>query len=310
MKRLVLFIITITIFLVLLSMIDLQDAAAAAAKANLWLLAFAAFISLIFPVLCAWRWYVLCRLLNTPLGFWESVKIIMAAWPLGAVTPAKSGDLIKVIYLQNRFPISLTGGIVLAERVVDVFVLGIFALVFGWWMNVEAGIYTGILVIMGILCFFLTVYSPWIDLIPAAFRDKARNVAMASRLMSSHPIALLWILLITGINWFLSVYQTWICYLALNTEVPFLLVAAAIPVAIFVGLLPITPAGMGTREAAIMMLFADYASNEVNLSVGILYSIYGYWFLSLLGIPFMRSALSGSFEHISRQKLVNKIYNK
>ena len=44
---------------------------------------------------------------------------------------------------------------------------------------------------------------------------------------------------------------------------------------------------MGTRDLAFINLFAEYAKEVDLLSVGILFSTFRYWFLSLLGIPFM-----------------------
>jgi len=74
--------------------------------------------------------------------------------------------------------------------------------------------------------------------------------------------------------------------------VPFSLVVTAFPPAIFVGLLPMTIAGMGLREGAMLLLFAPSAAPSQILAVGLLYSLLTYWFLALAGLPFMTSALS------------------
>lgn len=309
-KRWILFGITLIIFAVLIMMVDVNNAITVLSNANALLLIYAGFISLLFPVLCAIRWQILCALLKTPLTFVESFQMIMAAWPLGALTPAKSGDLIKVVFLQDKLPYSTTTGIVFAERIIDVFVLGLFALIFGWMLSIYAGMFTGIVIVSGVFVFFILAFSGFTNIIPKSFRQKADNAALASRVMFSHPIAFIWIVIVTAFNWFLSCYQTWICYAALNTDVPLSYIIGALPVTIFAGLLPITPAGMGTRDSAVMVLFQDYAPAEINLSIGILYSIYGYWLLSILGIPFMKSALGGALEHVSGKELMEKIYRK
>lgn len=290
-------------------MVDLQNAKTALSQANLWLLFYAGLVSLLFPVLCALRWQILCSLLQVRLRFWESFQMIMAAWPLAAVTPAKSGDLIKVVFLQDKLPFSTTTGVVLAERVIDVITLCLYALLFGWWYGSPVCMLTGGIVLCGVTVFFAVVYSNWVKWIPVSFRGKAVNAGLASRRLISHPVPLFWMCVVTALNWFLSFYQTWICYHALQTDIPLTWIIAALPVAIFAGLLPITPAGMGTRDSAIMTLFSENAPAEINLSAGILYSIYGYWLLSMIGIPFMRSALHGAIQHISAQELVKKIYN-
>lgn len=309
-KRWILFGITLIIFTILIMMVDINNAIRVLSNANVLLLIYAGLISLLFPVLCAIRWQILCALLKTPLTFVESFQMIMAAWPLGALTPAKSGDLIKVVFLQDKLPYSTTAGIVFAERIIDVLVLGLFALVFGLWLTIYAGMVTGGFILFAVVVFFVIALSGFTQVLPGVIREKADNAALASRVMFSHPIAFIWIVIVTAFNWFLSCYQTWICYAALNTDVPLSYIIGALPVTIFAGLLPITPAGMGTRDSAVMVLFQDYAPAEINLSIGILYSIYGYWLLSILGIPFMKSALQGAFEHVSGKELMEKIYRK
>jgi len=73
--------------------------------------------------------------------------------------------------------------------------------------------------------------------------------------------------------------------MAFDTEVPLIYVIAAFPVAIFVGLLPISISGLGTRDTAIVFLFSRYASPEVCISVGLLYVFFGYWLPSIFGLP-------------------------
>jgi hypothetical protein len=48
---------------------------------------------------------------------------------------------------------------------------------------------------------------------------------------------------------------------------------------------------MGTRDSAIIVLFHPYAAADVSLGVGILYSLFGYWLPSLIGLPFLQRAL-------------------
>ena len=65
-----------------------------------------------------------------------------------------------------------------------------------------------------------------------------------------------------------------------------------LPLAIFVGLLPLTLSGMGTRDPAFIALFGGLGvAAEVSLGVGLLYSLYGYWLPALVGLPFMRRVL-------------------
>ena len=81
-----------------------------------------------------------------------------------------------------------------------------------------------------------------------------------------------------------------ICF-GVGLDAPYAFIASAMPVAIFVGLLPVTLGGMGTRDAAMLVLFADYGDPAQILAAGLLYSLLSYWVLGVLGLPFARRAL-------------------
>jgi hypothetical protein len=50
---------------------------------------------------------------------------------------------------------------------------------------------------------------------------------------------------------------------------------------------------MGTRDAAIIILFSAYATSGELLAVALLYSLFRYWLLAIAGLPFMRIATKG-----------------
>jgi hypothetical protein len=68
-------------------------------------------------------------------------------------------------------------------------------------------------------------------------------------------------------------------------------IIAYVPISIFIGLLPITIGGVGTRDAALIHLFAPYASPAMMAGIGLLCSL-RYVLDSLIGLPFFRAYLS------------------
>ena len=75
---------------------------------------------------------------------------------------------------------------------------------------------------------------------------------------------------------------------------------ANIPIAIFIGMIPVTLGGMGTRDAAIIYLFSEFGTPSELLGVGILFSLIRYWFLSVIGVAFMKKiVLSNSPTNIN-----------
>ena len=58
----------------------------------------------------------------------------------------------------------------------------------------------------------------------------------------------------------------WLGTHAFHAGVPLLLAMAATPIILVVGALPITPAGLGTQQAAMLYLFAPYGSEAAILA--------------------------------------------
>lgn len=302
-RKLILLAITAIIFIVLFLQIDPAIAWNTLTAARVDILLLCAGISLLFPMLCALRWMWLMDALGAPIRFRDSLVIILAAWPLATVTPAKSGDLIKIVFLRNVLPYTKTGGIILAERILDVMVLSFSALLGGLWLGQLWIATLGGLLVAGMVSFLVLSASPLICLFPESIRTKVLDVLEASRQMYSSPKTFLLCTLVTVLNWFLSYFQTWLCFLALGGTVSLLFTIAALPIAIFAGLLPITLAGMGTRDSALIVLFQGITPYEINVAVGILYSIFGYWWLTLVGLPFFRIAMSGGIRNVSPEDI-------
>jgi len=72
------------------------------------------------------------------------------------------------------------------------------------------------------------------------------------------------------IIWVLTLAQYACFFAALNYAGNWLAVPAFIPAAILAGIMPLTVAGIGTRDAAILLLFNGFAAAELATGVGLL----------------------------------------
>ncbi len=96
------------------------------------------------------------------------------------------------------------------------------------------------------------------------------------------------LLLVVGTSvfiWFLHLLQIWLFILALRASAPFLANLALSPLAILAGLLPLTFAGVGTRDAALILLYAPYFDQHSAAALGILCTA-RYILPAIGGIPF------------------------
>ena len=103
----------------------------------------------------------------------------------------------------------------------------------------------------------------------------------------AHGFRFAGIVLLSCALWCLNLIQVYLFFLTLHSTVRLAVVFAYVPISIFVGFLPLTIAGMGTRDSALILLFAPYETAAVMAGVGILFSL-KIWSESLLGLPFFQ----------------------
>ena len=103
----------------------------------------------------------------------------------------------------------------------------------------------------------------------------------------AHQARLTGIVLLSVGLWLLHLVQIYLFFLALHSHVAAKTVFAYVPLSIFIGVLPLTIGGMGTRDSALILLFAPYESAVVMAGVGLLCSL-RYWMDTLLGLPFFQ----------------------
>ena len=86
--------------------------------------------------------------------------------------------------------------------------------------------------------------------------------------------------------WFGHLLQIWLFILALNAWTPFLANLAISPLAILAGLLPLTFAGVGTRDAALILFYQPYFDAQTAAALGLLCTS-RYVIPAIAGLPFL-----------------------
>jgi uncharacterized membrane protein YbhN (UPF0104 family) len=114
---------------------------------------------------------------------------------------------------------------------------------------------------------------------------KIRGLILARNSIAMHPLMFAKAMMISLIVRWLSFLQIFIIANFLDIDMSFAKILAVFPIAICVGLLPITLSGIGTRDAVLVMLLTHQSSDA--LALGIAYTLFNYLILSFLGIPFL-----------------------
>lgn len=299
MKRLVGLLVSLIILAIIWWQVDLDAITAAVMAADPWWLA--AGLAMVVPLtlITALRFGMLTR---TPIGLWPSTRLILAASTLNLVLPSKLGDLAKGLALANRygFDMKLAVAIVVMEKSLDMAALlfwGVLALLWvGWgnvWLMFAAAAVGGLLLLLILLLSPLRIAHGLLLLLGRLAPGKigrwltgfADEWQQAVGWFWSRPGRVGGVALVSLLVWGLHLAQFWLFAQALG-QVPFLDNMAFATLAILAGLLPFTMAGIGTRDAAIVFLYAPYLAPGAAAVLGVLATL-RYLMPAIAGLPFM-----------------------
>lgn len=205
----------------------------------------------------------------------ENIKIWLVGFFFGIASPAKSGDSVRALYLRNNFGISLGEGlaVVFVERVLDLAFLFAFAFMGLFFLVLPAKADQGIL--FPLVAFFVLfaaalllllkksllriVVRPFFNMFaPDRFKQSLKegfnDFYKAISVYKSRRRLLFYVVLFTAVSWLVIFTQFYVIAMALSINVPFLLFISVAPVILLVEALPISVSGLGTREAASVVM--------------------------------------------------------
>ena len=238
-------------------------------------------------------------------GIVEALRLTLVATALNVFLPAKTGDLIKSYFVAKRGGTSagVSVAIIVYERLCDVFGLMTWC-VLGWLVArpVVAGVPSALwplLGAVGVVCAVLISSERVARLGPAMMaRALPDRLHRWQALLEGWPDLFRvlrgrrgWEALFCLLLWLVHLVQIWMFALALSVPIPFTLCASLSAVALLAGQLPLTVAGLGARDVALVVLLSGYVRPEAAAAMGILIATRGL-LPPLAALPFMRSYLS------------------
>jgi uncharacterized protein (TIRG00374 family) len=247
-------------------------------------------------------------------GIGEAFKLTLVSSALNVFVPAKAGDLIKSYFVARRghTPTGVAIAIIVYERLCDMFGL-IFWCLAGWFVGrpevtslpFAFWVFLGA---VGALCGVL-ISSEWaaaawrtvmMRLIPDGRLRKLRQLAVGwPDLLEVLRSRRKWIVPFSLVLWLAHLFQIWLFTVALGLRVPFTVCASLSAIALMAGQLPLTLAGLGTRDVALVVLLASYMAPESAAAMGVLISTRNF-LPPLIGIPLMRPYLASVVDEARR----------
>lgn len=280
-------IIATTILLVLFNtVVRFQDFIAVFNNADAQFLIISMLIACTGPVLSTLRWNEILSITGNRLPFNKAFTSILAAWPL-SVIPGRLGDFGRAYPVRKEIPLPNSTGSILFEKVMDIVVLLVF-------MGTALLILGGTLYGTALLIFavsFLPVFFVTTPLIlnwlPESISSKLETILNVFALDTLRHKNFYTAAAVSALNWSQSFLEIWLLFRAFKISAPIIPILAYFPVAIFVGLLPVSIAGVGTRDSVMIAFFKSFATPAQILAVGLGYSVIGYFLFAIIGIPFL-----------------------
>lgn len=299
MKRAIAVVVSISILAAIFYKIDLRGLLNNLMHMERWY--FALSISMFIPqfLVMARRWQVMIQD-HCKITLWESMWLVLAGNTLNVVLPTKLGDFAKTVYHRNKYGLELKKGVFLTilEKSLDLASIGALILIGSLFIGEKNKIiYTSMLLaaitILSVI-FLFTFDIRRLNLHRLLSRFKFGNKVAefvnkweeAKASQKANKLRLAKIVLFSIMLWVLHIGQIYLFFLALRSSVSPAVVLVLAPMSILVGLLPISFGGIGTRDAALIYLFAPYENATLMASVGLL-STLRYFIPALCGLPFL-----------------------
>lgn len=252
-------------------------------------------------LLSGWRWAIISRLYCS-ISIIESIRFIIACGPLNLIFPAKAGSFSKSFFMKEEGYLELRPAVSMAfyEKCSDVAALSLI-FIFSFILTPAANVL--IVTVLVVTSFFLILYlglhivklNLIIERSLSVKYEKSRVLKILYTALNAifdyilqvkkQKKRLLMINLISILIWVNSILQFIFFFKMFGFQVPVPTIFLNISCAIFIGILPVSLCGIGTRDAAIIYLFRDILSYNEAVFIGIA-STLRYIFPALIGLPF------------------------
>ncbi len=292
-------IIGLFIFLYVIYTLDIEKITEAFVSVELSYVLFSLLLTIPVLFLRTYAWKLIQREQRISLGFFSSLKIMLIGYFYGIITPGYLGQLIKVPYMKEK-----TGepyGKLFINVFIDTFLRS---------FSLYAMMLLGAVLIVSQFPELLYVTLLWLAILLTIilFFLKQERGEKLLRLLISYIIpkrwksqfyqfietfytdfprirALIFPVVLGVIVWILTFTQEYLIVLSLDLSIPYLYFLLLFPIANTAGNLPITFAGLGTRELTAIVLFSTLfgVAEEHVFVFSLLGFVVTYIFVSFIG---------------------------
>lgn len=261
-------IVGVLILVGLFSISGFEEVFKTLAQTRPWWLVLAAGAYFLSFTVRTWRYRVLLRTVDHLASRAGVFRSILAGWFVNFILPARAGDAARALALKTTedVPVSVGFGLVVIERMLDMFVLGSAMLIvaIGFLQSRRATLLAlgafGIMVVLVIGLIVTYYFDTWLaNLLGNRFpriEESIRELNQALRRIATNPYSMTLALLLSLPIWALEMSTIYWSATALGIRLDIDIAVAAAVAGFVAQAVPITPAGIGTYEAAITGILA------------------------------------------------------
>ena len=264
--------IGLILFVIILSKLNLTKIIALLSNINPFYLVPALLLFIPLLIIKAMRWQLLMKAQNINYPLKDSAIMYAAAMYIGALTPGKIGDFIKIFYLkEDGHPFGKAFATVLLDRLFDItslFFLGyagmlLFITLFERAILILSCIFAGTILLI-IFFLYKKDFSVGIfeyissHFIPEKYRENAKigfsDLYNGIKTLNTNQFVLA--TFITFFGWAIYFITMYLLALSIDITIPFLYLATCVSISVVITLIPISISGIGTRDATLIILFS------------------------------------------------------
>jgi len=261
-------ILGISLFIYILVKIDLKNVVNEIIKADFYYLILAFFLVFVMMISETTKWFTIARLQNIKIPFKEALKINMIDNYYGFVTPSKVGSVIRAEYLKKYTDHFGKGFFTFViDKIMDLSSLIFIAIIFSYNFKNRLDLPLTFFIFL-FLCFILTTLFFikkergkivlkifYKKIVPEKFIVQAKtNFDSFYDHVPKKRYFILFFLL-SSLNWTINYSLTFFVGKSLGINTDFIYYLSIMPLATLVSLIPISIAGLGTKEATLISLF-------------------------------------------------------
>lgn len=227
-------------------------------------------------VVTALRWKFLLKKAGIDIGFAASYHMVYSSMFIGLTTPGRIGELLgrASFFADDKELLTKSLAVMLFEKLTDVFFLVFLASVSILFFLSRLPAEFGILAVIALSIFLAVIllsfkqgniFKKMIShIIPSKFINWHGFLAIFSDYVKNFGY---WRYLVFGFYtimvWLLAFLFVYVFALGLEIKIPFVYLVMTSSISSLVSLIPISIAGLGTREAVFLLLLAPYGiTNE------------------------------------------------